>query len=335
MRQIKVLINCPGGWSHGLDSPERGEGRWAQNLVKVLLKSGQYVVHASSGGNPRWGEGEVVEGAVLLSEPMAQQLGPYDLYFDASWWEGKPPVAEARHHFHVHWGFEPRLLNPLPANHYLVYVYRQLRDVYIRPDNPNSGRTFYLPASFHDRLVPPSAGGHRLVRAQRDDARQPIVFDRLYAAVDALRAEFPELHMTWVGGPGYVGPRHPNDEVLVPSAAWGVPYCELFKKMQEATLNVPVAGVGSVPDCSVLGVPSLISEDGCDRFWGFVREVAERHGVLAPANCDSATLRDLLRRLLVDEELYVRYALDLQDTFRDHTAPRVLELFNDIVKAVL
>src|SRR3990167_2956236 len=60
---LKILINCPGGWSHGLDSPERGEGRWAQNLTRCLAKSKQYGISACSGGN-------LHGGAAILSKTL-------------------------------------------------------------------------------------------------------------------------------------------------------------------------------------------------------------------------------------------------------------------------
>ena len=115
---LRVLINCPGGWSHGLDSPERGEGRWAQNLTRCLARSGRYEVFACSGGDPTWGDGVVEPNATLLSEWAAEQLGPFDLYFDASWYNGKRPAAQAKCNFHVHFGYEPRLGVPFPPGHY-------------------------------------------------------------------------------------------------------------------------------------------------------------------------------------------------------------------------
>lgn len=82
---MRIAVLCPGAWSKGLNSPERGEGRWSQNYVTLLTQAGHQVVAISAGsefvhqtGNP-----------TLIHESVAQKYGPYDIYIDSSWWEGE------------------------------------------------------------------------------------------------------------------------------------------------------------------------------------------------------------------------------------------------------
>lgn len=329
---MKVLVNCPGAWSHGLDSPERGEGRWAQNLVRCLAGSGRYDVYACSAGDPTWGRGRRVKGVKLLSEFDAPRYSPYDLYFDASWWEGKVPNVVAKHYFHVHWGFQQRLKQPLPSGHYLVYVYRQSREDYEHPDNANRARTFYLPAPFYARLLPPQPGRRRLLYTRRGEPDRSAMFEQLYAAVTALRTSMPSLAMTWISIPEAPVARHAQDRVLAGDGdRWGIPYCELQDEMLTSALNVS-GNHASLADCAVLGVPSLAVSGLC---WRFVEDIARRYGLLLAPDASSAQIYDVIYWLLTDAGgRYTQYTLDLQDAFSDHTELRVLELFDQLVASV-
>lgn len=80
---MKILINCPGSFTHGLDSPERGEGRWAQNVARLLGKAG-HDVFACSGESLLQGEGRPAPGVTLIRESEAKDCGMFDMYFDSA-----------------------------------------------------------------------------------------------------------------------------------------------------------------------------------------------------------------------------------------------------------
>lgn len=330
----RVLINCPGGWSHGLDSPERGEGRWAQNLARVLGRSGRYEVFACSGGNPTWGRGEVVSEVTLLSEPEANQH-EYDVYIDSSWWDGKSAVGRSRANLHARWGFEDDLRKPFAPGHFLVYVYRQAAPIYLSDANPNRDRTLYLPGAFGPELVAPNPAARRVIHTLRgmDGITNAAAFEALYEAITRLRRTM-SVPFAWLDSSGYARHDHPDDRPMTfpPETPWGIPYCELLTYMRGAGLNATLDGVGNLPGCAILGVPSLLR---ADRTWDFIAAVGRAHGVLLPTGFGAAEIADVIGRLYADADLYVRYTRDLQGLFTDHLDSAVLARFDEIVKAVL
>lgn len=330
---LRVLINCPGGWSHGLDSPERGEGRWAQNLARCLAKSGRYDVSACSGGVPTWGRGDRVENVVILSEQEAARRGPYDLYFDAAWYDKKVPAAEATHNFHVHFGYEPRLGVLFPERHYLVYVLRNSRANYFREGRENANRTFYLPAPFGDTLGVPDPTKRTVVSTMRgpDVTGRTARFDRLYGVVTELR-EGQEIPFIWISSAEVEKSRHSQDRVLEMTQAWGVPYNEIRGMLRGSGLNAALDGWSSILDATVLGIPSLAWEGGIDPTVG---EVAKAYDLFLVSDSDRKQIGSVVDRLFSDAQLYVNYTCALQQAYVDHVEPRTLALFDEIVNKVM
>lgn len=330
---LKILINCPGGWSHGLDSPERGEGRWAQNLARCLAKSGKYVVDACSGGIPTWGDGDQAPNISLLTEKAARQRGPYDLYFDASWYDKKAPAADARHNFHVHFGYEPRLGVPFPPGHYLVYVLAQSAHKYYGEGRNNADRTLYLPAPFGERMLPPDPTRRRIIHTMRGSDAPGRVgrFEQLYKVATDLRSEGVEVPFTWISSKGIESPRHPQDEVIKPGAAWGIPYNRMRAHLAGAGLNASLDGWSSMLDATLLGVPSLAWTGGIDVD---AIEVARKHDLLLHNEDSTDRVGQVVRRLFTDPQLYCDYVRGLQEIFADHVEAVTLQKFDEIVRRV-
>lgn len=328
----RVLINCPGGWSHGLDSPERGEGRWSQNLAKVLARSGRYAVFATSGGTPTWGCGEVVPGAELMSETEANKLH-FDIYIDASWYQGKPAIGTACASFHAYWTPEDWMFRvPLPPNHYILYVYRQMAPSYLTTYNINP--TFYLPAAFGPEMTHPDPSARRVLcfSRGRDAQTNAAAFESLYSAIQSLR-QSQKIPFAWLHHDSYT--RHANaDDMPItsqPGQPWGIPYNEQLKLIRGAGLNVTFGGGGSIADCAVHGVPSLLRGDA----FNFVKPAAKIHDLLLPVDCSTQQLKDAIRRLYSDADLYRCYVESLQEIYADHTDSNVVRLFDELVAQVL
>lgn len=329
---LKVLINCPGGWSHGLDSPERGEGRWAQNVTRCLARSGLYDVSACSGGIPTWGRGIVEPNVALLSEQDAARSGPYDLYFDASWWNGKPAAAEARYNFHVHFGFEPRLGIPMPDGHYLVYVLKWSVPFYFGEACGNSDRTFFLPAPFNSEMLRPDPSRRKIIHTMRgSDAPGRVgYFEKLYSAVSRLR-ETEHIPFTWLRSEGIEEPRHVLDHVLATDSAWGIPYCDIRTQFRDCGLNSALDGWSNILDATALGVPSLAWEGGA---YKVILEIAMARDLVIEQGANVDRVTDVIRRLYSDPALYIDYTRDFQAAFADHTDAVTLAQFHDIVHRV-
>jgi hypothetical protein len=330
---LKILINCPGGWSHGLDSPERGEGRWAQNFARCLAKSGKYDVSACSGGNPTWGAGDVVKNVSLLTERAARQRGPFDLYFDASWYDKKVPAADARHNFHVHFGYEPRLGVPFPPGHYIIYVLAQSGHKYYGEGRNNTDRTMYLPAPFGEQMLPPDPSRRRIVHTMRgaDAPGRVGRFEQIYEVATRLRQEGMEVPFTWISSPGLESPRHAQDHVIKPQAAWGIPYNQIRAELRNCGLNAALDGWSSMLDCTSLGVPSLTWTGGIDVA---ATAVAAKHGLDLHNGDSTDRIAEVIGRLFRDPQLYYDYTRDLQATFADHIEAVTLQKLEEIIKRV-
>jgi hypothetical protein len=330
---LKVLICCPGAWTHGLDSPERGEGRWAQNLARTLGKSGKFEVVAASAGNPNQGKGRATSGVQLVTEHKAKKLGPFDLYFDSSWWEGKPPLTKARAYFHVNWTLEPRLRSPsFPKDHYVAYPYVTSKPNFINEHNPHSERTFFLPTAFAERLAPPNFSRTRLFWPGRPDdrvrANEEVVARTIIELLDAN----PQLRSDWLFGAAV---KDAKPKLSLPGLRSEfhntLPYFMVVDLIRQAKLSLPVNLPACVPDCSVEGVPSLIWEHGS---WLFLREVAKKHGLLIEKPATGARIKEVINTLMTNESVYTAYTLDLQHVFRYHTEPEVLNQFQHIVDTI-
>ena len=330
---LKILINCPGGWSHGLDSPERGEGRWAQNLTRCLAKSKQYGISACSGGIPTWGRGDIIENVALLSEQEAERRGPYDMYFDAAWYHNKRPAAEARANFHVHFGYEPRLGVPFPKDHYLVYVLRKSGANYVGEGRGNADRTFYLPAPFAERMIAPDCSALGLVNTLRgtEAPGRAERFDAVYQAVTRLRARGLAIPFTWIASAGAPTKRHQQDRVLVPDAAWGIPYNEIRSILRGCGLNTALDGWSNILDCTVLGVPSLAWIGGAD---STPAEIARDLDLLLESDSSPERVADVVEQILLDPVRRSTYIRALQKGFDDHIEEITLSYFHQIVTRV-
>lgn len=330
MSRIKILFCCPGSWTHGLDSPERGEGRWAQNIARCLAEDPRYEVYAASGGGPTWGRGRPAN-VVLVREQDAHQHAPYDLYFDSAWWDGKSPIAEARVYLSAHWGFEDRLRAPLPANRWLVYPYRQMAETFLSLKAPNASRSLYLPVPLAAALGTPDPNRRRVICTSRNDLTRKGGVDELRAALLRLEPLYPDISSTWMASMfGNTKDRH-TDHVLTDDLPWGVPYNEIFTELSETGLNVPIEAPALVPDASVLGIPSLVHEQHA---WEPIKTVGKQFGLLSTETNTEEQLVDHIHTLFANPSLYVDYTTALQDVFRDHVESRTRELFAQIVEAV-
>lgn len=333
---MKILICCPGSWTHGLDSPERGEGRWSQNLARLLGKSGQHTVVAASAGNPSNGNGRPCPGVKLVRQQEARQYGPFDFYFDSSWWEGKSPVAEAKHYFHVAWSLETRFRNPnFPKNHYIIYPYSTSQKKFIGDFNPNKDRTFFLPTPFCEKLAEPSFDNKELLWPARPGGtpyRDRNVRLTL-KALEEIRSDFSGLKMNWMFKDDLLDKKFiKNDQYKGDSFVGLSPYFEIVKLIKKSKLSIPVNTPACVPDCSVEGVPSLIwQREG----WDFLQEVAVQHGMLIEKDPSKERIKEVIVSLLTDREKYTSFAKGLQHCFRFHSEPEVLKCFDFIVGKVV
>lgn len=330
---MKILVCVPGSWKHGLDSPERGESRWAQNIARLLGKTGKYEVYAASLGDPNAGNGRPAPGVKLVHHNQVREYEPYDLYFGAAWGD---PIAVAKKYFHIHWGLEERLKDPsFPKDHYILYPHYDLKETFINPSNSNNDRTFFLPTTFGEKMEPPAFHKDGILWPTKDPVlvSPPEVAHNLIAALKEVRTDEIPLKTYWwfvddLEAKGLINrDDYPGDEFIELS-----PYWKMLEVMDKCKLNAIVGNPSCIPDCAIKGIPSLIWDNW--HVMPFVHDIAKKHNLLLPLDTDKNKLKQLISRLLLDEDLYNNFAMDLQYTFRHHIDDEVLKCFDWILEKI-
>ncbi len=327
---MKILICVPGSWKHGLDSPERGESRWAQNIARLLGKTNKYEVYAASLGDPTVGEGRVAPGVRLIHHSQIKDHGTYDLYFGVGY---DQPLAVSKKYLYICWGLEDRVkYTRLPKNHYLLYPHYHLQSTFVNTANCNNDKTFFMPTPFCEVLSPPAFSKNGLLWPTKDPTLVSPKEDNqaLIAALKEIREQLSELKMYWwfvadMEEKGLIKrDDYPQDEFIEIS-----PYWRMVETIDKCKLNVILGNPNCIPDCAVKGVPSLIWDR--NHVMPFVHDIARKHSLLIPPHSSKDLIRNVLLKLLTDERIYDDFTLDLQEVFRHHTEVEVLNNFNNIL----
>lgn len=340
---MRILICCPGSWRHGLDSPERGEGRWSQNLARLFGKLG-HEVYACSMGAPIWGEGRVAKNVTLVQEHEAKNYQPYDLYIDTAWWINKVPSATARKNFHVHWSLEQHLRTPdFPKDHYIIYPYNSSREYFIGDFNPISDRTFFLPNPLCEEFAKPSFDKGSLLCPTSGNCwdNAPVESFSTFAQVlHTILIETPMLETDWLFSDALVPPiaksnfrSKLNERPGLDRFHKVLPYFKVLDIISRCKLAVPFRIQGCLLDSTALGVPTIVWESCC--WFPRIMQIAREHDLLIErGNETSDRLLSVISRLLSDKDLYSNYIGSLQKELEHHTEKRTAECFNSIIEKI-
>lgn len=328
---MKIAILCPGSFTHGLDSPERGESRWAQNMAKLLGKNGHEVV-AFSAGN-KWGLGDRHPNVELRDQNNVDSTH-FDIYIDPAWWEGKEIRVKADRYFRLKWSVEPSESRRYPENHFLLYPYEISKKKFLVDRNVNRDKTFFLPGPFGDKLHEPRFGNRAILFSTREayDDRRLHCAEKTVVAVNSYLAQNPETVTHWLFS-DLLSKSHLNGEVRKEPGKdhfyERLPYNQLMSIVRSSKLNFTISVQGCVVDCAVAGVPSIIWEtEGFD----FHIKAAREHGLLIEKDADVPRIEHVLNQLMTNKDLYVAYTETLQHAMRHHTDEAVLQQFNWIME---
>lgn len=335
---MKIHIHCPGPMTDGLDSPTRGEGRWAQNLARVLANAG-HQVFATGGGIPSWGNTVPVDNVWLVSESVPKRAldghGPFDLSIDPCWWKDKPPMVTAKRYLVLKWSLEDYTrVVPLPKNQFLCYPLNIHTPQFFKDDCVNKGRTFFLPLPFGSEMCEPNFNKKGLLWTCKDIDRVQSMRENAFMVAEKvlypLLDKEEDLYVVWLmldmlrrfGFDAKVR----DKDIAVNNL---VPYCELRKLLSECKLVVAINIPGSVHDAAVLGVPTLEWEDG-----GFFNSVGRKYDVLLERGAGPERISEVVGRYLYDREFYTNYVRDIQHELRFNTDGASLQHFNTIVESI-
>jgi hypothetical protein len=315
-----------------LDSPERGEGRWAQNLARLLGESGHTVI-ASSGGNPTIGKGRPFKGVRMVNENDVKSSHPmFDLSIDPAWWDGKPPLVNAKKYLRLHFSPEDRVVHKkLPENEYLIYPYRDSENNFLDPRNVNLEKTFLLPTTFGKEFSEPGFDRTGIMWPSRFDFTPAMkkTSEEVLEFIIKYR-ESNDINMYWLFWNTWV---KGNFGRLVDSSKdkiyYTLPYCDVRDIERKCKISVPINLPSCILDATFDGVATIVWEKG-----GFFQDIAESNGLLVRADEGIDGFKRVFSILSSDRQVYTKFVKDLQYKLRDHTDEMVLQHFNRIVSAI-
>ena len=318
---MKILVLCPGSFTAGLDSAERGESRWSQNYAKMLARAGHEVYAASMGSRAE----QTHYGVRLVNELDCHKYAPYDLYIDSSWWDKKQPYAAATQYVCLKWSLEDYTREyDFPDNFHLAYPYpSHMHEFYVDQANGKDD-TFALPTMFGIEFPEPTWNKEHVflpgkVDTNRDYKRfMPAIIEFLNQhPVDGCSATFfkEEFH-------GFT-PR-PGSHLYELR-----PYNEVFQSMGNSKLSLPVLNPGCVIEAAFAGCPSIFWEEG-----GFYNPLARNMGVLIENNAEPEVFTEIATEMMTNKKRHWEVTRVTQDYFSCHKYDVAMKYFDMMIETI-
>jgi hypothetical protein len=336
---MKIHIHCSGSLTDGLDSPSRGEGRWTQNLARILAKAGHTIV-ATGGGNPSWGSTLPVDNVLLVPESASdnhlKSLGPFDLDIDPARWEGKPPRVKATKHLLLKWSLEDYTRSkPLPEDTFLCYPLSIHPEQFFEDRCVNKDKTFFLPLPLGDRQHDPNFDKTSLLWTCKDIDREKLFRDNAELVANKvlrpLLQQSSEISVVWLmmdllKRSGILAPIRQDRDIQISGL---VPYFRIRELLSDCKVVVAANIPGSVLDAAMLGVPTLEWEVG-----GFFNDVGKKYGVLIERGARAERISKVLNKYINDREFYTNYVKDIQYKLRFNVNDIALSYFDTLVNTI-
>jgi hypothetical protein len=315
---------CPGSFSYGLNSPERGEGRWAQNYARMLAAAG-HEVYAASG----WWHGNPMDrhyGVKLLDQTNPGIYGPYDLYFDAAWWKNKQPAALANKYIILKWSLEEYTREEiLSDNYYLGQPYPHHHFEFTRGINAN--KTFSLPTMFKDRLTNEDGWDkNKIFLPGKIDTNRP--WWKYVPAITELLNKYPveACSYPWFKDNLKSIDFHKNESNWFDK----LPYDQVMDAVRRCKISLPILNPGMIIETALEGVPSIFWEHG-----GFYNELARQLDILIESDAPPERLLAIIELLLTNKKKYKEVVIASKDYFSPYTFEGSLKYFNLMLENIL
>lgn len=317
---MKILVMCPGSFTNGLDSPERGESRWSQNYAKMLAMAGHEVWAASMGD-----AGYIQYGCRLINEPNIHRYGPYDIYMDSSWWRDKyVPPDIAKKYVILKWSLEDYLCeDELPPDHYIAYPYPTHKHKFDVARNPYKDRTFPLPTMFCKDMKRPNKLSNRVFLPGKLDKNRP--YQKYIDTIIQYIAKWP---ITGVA----------SDELEFALRQQGqkdiklwklIPYDQVMDRMSECRINVPVLAPACTIEATVNGLATIFWQEG-----EFFPALADNLGLNIKRSDGPEVFAEMFDRLMLDDKHFEETVRISQDYFSCHTYTGALQYFNSFLEYI-
>lgn len=323
---MRILIHFPGAFKKGLgiESPGRGETRWAGEYARMLSMAG-HEVWCESNGYPDDSSLPIK----LISERDAHKYGEFDLYIHTCWWDGRPINVKAKHYVHVHWCLEKYVRKKMPDNHWVAYVYATQKEKFMVPENENFDQTIFLPTMFHlDYFEKSQWDQPNLFLCsrfwQKSKDIDPKVRQIADTVLDVIK-DYPIISVTSDQGLIKNWPDYVNNKT---DSQWlgTIPYQDLRKHMKTCKLNIPILSPSNSLDAAAEGMPSVMWEHG-----SFFRDTARKHNLIIEHPAQPERIREVMTTLLTDKNTYESYLATIQSSLSAHQYPEAIKYFNSFI----
>lgn len=355
---MKVAIFLSGSINNGLESATPGEGRWGQNLARMLAENGHEVdcIAGHYWDRPGWGTTPPLANVTFDFTPNTTKQ--YDLALYCPWehqyngpkWEGcltNPLKAKWYVHCTFSWG--DSIKNDHTCynnNHVLAYPYIQENHQFPITKEANPYPTFALPLPIYREFAPINL-----------EKRKNI----LWSTKDVFHNDWPEgHHVPRIGlatmqaikrlrqkhdfSVNFLSTRFFNPSASKHAAQMGIP--DLVKSIPGAALHDLVPRdtlMGWMSECRITAVVSgLLGSFGESIASGAAplcysghihRDAARKAGILLDVfYATDAEIFDAMERLYEDDAFYTQYMNDCREEMRYYSYAASYKYFEAMTK---
>jgi hypothetical protein len=317
---MRIVVRCPGSFTNGLNSPERGEGRWSQNYALMLSMAGHDVYAASMGdatGTDR--------GVKLIPEPDIANYGHFDVYIDSAWWRNKEYPRCAKKYINLKWALETYLIeDPLPEDHYIAYPYPSHQHYFDVDINPHRDKCFPLPTMFGTHFIPPNVSSKRVFYPGKVPLNRPY-----QKWIDRIIECTSRYEISGVASDDLLQTYNSQLEKQGNRFFTLVPYDQVISEMHRCRVNVPVLSPACVIEATFQGMASIFWKEG-----EFFPALANNLGINIANEDEPDKFETIFERLMTNDKFFREVVHASQDYFVGHRYDEALRYFNNFVEAV-
>lgn len=322
---MKILCMCPGTWTAGLNSPERGEGRWAQNYARMLAQAGHEVFAAS--GKIDFQMDEQYGVKLINQSRVPKEYEPYDLYIDAAWWDGKKVAAKAKKYVSLKWSPEDYLRNDSwEEDFYVAYPYTSHHYNFSQNNWPSRDRTFALPTMFGNDFCKPNWEATKVFLPGKIDLNRP------YKKYLIPIAQFLSKHpVEGTSKPFFEQEFGQMINFSNPDSNWNniMPYDKVLEAVSRCRISLPILNPGAIIEATFMGVPSIFWEHG-----GFYNPLAQMLSISIEHEAPPERFTEVAELLMYNKKKYFEVVYTMQDYFVSHTFSGAMKYFNFMCESI-